>query len=229
MLDKNEESKFRAFKQMARELKVPCPPEIFIGLQVFDKDDNLIFDDLQRGHSWNRNFYNRIFHHAAANLGDGSGLFQAGNMSAKQVSGTIYSNSSSGYCYNGSTTWDWVIRVGTSDTAFSAEQYGLGGLIADGTGSGQLSHQANVRGSLTYNSKVWLQGWSRIFNNNSGAPITVREVGLATQAFNYPYHNVSVTSEIYNERSLLSPSVTVPDGGRLKVEYLIQMDFSAID
>ena len=61
MLDQKEESKYKELKDKCRELHVPVPPEIHIGLQVHDKEGNLILDDLQRGHSWNRNFYNLIF------------------------------------------------------------------------------------------------------------------------------------------------------------------------
>ena len=73
------------------------------------------------------------------------------------------------------------IKVGTSDIPFSANGTALGALIADGSGSGELVYGAMpgvgtvepfVSGNKTKMSIT------REFTNNSGADITVREVGL---------------------------------------------------
>lgn len=233
MLNPNEERQFEELKKKCRELHVMPPPEIMIGFQVYDKEGILIFDDVQRGHSWTRNFYNRMFGLLVGCLGDGTGQFGAGKMSAKQVNGTVYSSNSDGYCYNANQSWLFDIVVGTGDTAFSADDYALAALISDGTGSGQLSHQATTRGALAYTatpgSEKWTLSISRMFNNNSGDSIAVKEAGLATNAFTYPFNGASITANIYNERSVLSPMVVVPDGGRIIVTYAISMDYSSID
>lgn len=45
MLDPQEEAKFAELKDKCRELKVPAPPEIMIGLQVHE-GGVLTFDDI---------------------------------------------------------------------------------------------------------------------------------------------------------------------------------------
>lgn len=233
MLNPEEEAKFQELKDKCRELNVMPPPEIMIGFQVHDKNGALIFDDIQRGHSWTRNFYNRMFSQLVGCLGDGTGTFGAGKMSAKRSDGTVYSDDTKGYCYNSAKTWLFEIVVGTGDTPFSADDYALDTLIANGSGSGELSHLTTVRGALTYDSSVGAEKWtmaiSRIFNNNSGGDITVKEAGLYTTSFDFPFYSISMTEPIYNERSVLSSTVPVPNGGQLTVTYNISMDFSAID
>ena len=44
MLNPIEEAKFAELKERCRELGVPAPPEVFIGVQVHDKNGVLIFD-----------------------------------------------------------------------------------------------------------------------------------------------------------------------------------------
>jgi hypothetical protein len=117
------------------------------------------------------------------------------------------------------------IQVGTSDTPFSVDQYNLGALISTGGSSGQLAYQAELTVTALYDSpnKIWTMKKERYFNNNSGNPITVKEVGImGANPNNGPAYYLM-------ERSLLSPSVTIPDAGRLRVIYNISMDFSAID
>jgi hypothetical protein len=58
-------------------------------------------------------------------------------------------------------------------------------------------------------------------NNNSGGNITVKEIGLCP--------NGGWGDFFLLERSLLSPTVTVPNGAQLTATYEIIMDFSSID
>ena len=220
MLDQKEEAKFDELKGMFRDLKLPPPPEIFIGLQVH-KDGELIFDDKQRGHSWTRNFYNYkclIGTNATiANTG-----FGAGHMSDKNIFGNYNGNLAllrGALATGGAETINGIV-VGTSDTAFNIEQYALGALIANGTGAGQFTYQASAFNSKAYASKIWTSTCKRIMNNNSGGDITVKEVGL------YPQYNGVI---FLMERSVLAPTVLVPNAAQLTVTYEISMDFSAID
>lgn len=220
MLDQKEEAKFDELKGMFRDLKLPPPPEIFIGLQVH-KDGELIFDDKQRGHSWTRNFYNyKCLMGTNASITNAS--FGAGYMSGKRYDGVMdtYIQYISGQVTTGVLAITHGIVAGTSDTAFNIEQYALGALIAHGTGSGQLVYQASGFVSKAYALKVWTATSNRIFNNNSGGDIVVKEVGL------YPQYG---GSRYLFERSVLSPAVTVPNGAQLTVTYEISMDFSSID
>jgi hypothetical protein len=65
-----------------------------------------------------------------------------------------------------------------------------------------------------------------MFENLSGASITVKETGL------YGYMGIVSTSAVYYymlERNVLDSTIAVADGESLKITYTFSMDFSAID
>lgn len=232
MLDPKEEAKFAALKDKCRELKVPAPPEVMIGLQVHE-NGVLTFDDVQRGHSWTRNYWNWMFGMGSCPaVGAGAGSFGAGYMSGKTTGGTIHYNS---FMYKYTTDW-WGeisdstrgILVGTSDTAFSLDHYTLQAIITDGTGAGKFSHQSAIVNAPTYDGgpQTWSIVTSRIYNNNSGGSITVKEVGIYGAGSMFNGNN---GANYMMERSVLSPAVAVANGAQLTVTYEISMDFSAID
>jgi hypothetical protein len=247
MLDPKEEKRFEELKSMCRELKVPAPPEIIIKLQVHDKNGILTFDDKQRGHSWTRNFYNYLFSLAADGMGGGSNNFGAGYMSGKDILDTVKYSASSGVGRVGNTSsiiqwgigstyglWGAIgidtqgIVVGIGDTAFSPEQNKLVTGIVHGITAGTLSHAEMNAGSMAYTggTTTWAHTRSRIFNNNSGGSITVKEVGLYLKSEMYGGSN---NLFYMMERSVLAPTVAVANGAQLTVTYEISMDFSAID
>ena len=221
MLDPKEEAKFDELKGMFRDLKLPPPPEIFIGFQVH-KDGKLIFDDKQRGHSWTRNFYNYKCL-VGTNATISNITFGVGYMSSKNTYGTIGNppHGIAGVVATAGIGSATGIIVGTGDTAFALDQYNLVTPVAHGVGSGQLVYQASVFDSKAYALKVWTSTCKRIFNNNSGGDITIKEVGLLPSAA--PWGNFLL------ERSVLSPTVLVPNAAQLTVTYEISMDFSSID
>lgn len=242
MLNPIEEAKFAELEKNCMELGVPAPPSIHINFEVADNAGNLIFKDRQRGHSWNRNFYNMMFSMLADCQGSNVNSFAAGAMSAKRTTGTIdYSplwictrpdNAiTSGYgIINSGTTHVFGMQIGTGDTAFSAEQFALGNVIAAGTGAGQMSYVAQVAPVLAYDSTPGSEKWTctqrRIMNNNSGGAIEVKETGLTYYGHWFGGYQ---TNYYLIERSVLSPTVTVPDGAQLTVTYDISMSFAAID
>jgi len=230
MLNEIEEAKFRELKDKCRELKVPAPPEIMIGLQVRDKDGVLIFDDVQRGHSWTRNFWNFLFCNTTVPTAAGAS-FAAGYMTHKSPAGSVavsylnhVNDRFTGLFAGLVSDATYGIVVGTDATAFSVEQYDLVAKIAQGTGAGQFSHAAGVvdAGVYTAGTKTWKTTQYRIFNNNSGGSVTVAEVGMIANA------SGTVVPFLF-ERSVLSPTVAVANGAQLTVTYEISMDFSAID
>ena len=221
MLNPIEEKKYQDLKNKCMELRVPPPPDLFIGLQVHDEKGVLVFDDVQRGHSWVRNFWNNMtYWMQGQSFSDG--LTGAGHLCLKQTSGSWCISSAGGVPWSVGTLGSVTgIVVGTSDTAFSVEQYALQAVIAHGTGAGQFSYAAQSAWANAYTAgaKTWKSTGTRIFNNNSGGSITVKETGI--------YMNNSMV--VMAERSVLSPTVTVATGGQLTVTYEISMDFSAID
>jgi hypothetical protein len=240
MLNPIEEAKFAELKSKCWELGVLSPPEIHIGFQVHDKDGVLVFDDKQRGHSWTRNFYNFLYGILTRAPGGNSDNFGAGYMSGKQVGGTIdyspylscASDSNNAVFTEGivdvATDNACGIVIGTGDTAFSVDHYTLGTIIAHGASSGQMAYAAMAGASSAYTSgtKTWKATLARIFNNNSGGSITVKETGL--YAVFCMYAN-NLTRYYMVERSVLDPTVPVANGAQLTVTYEISMDFSAID
>jgi hypothetical protein len=226
MLDPKEEKKFEELKDRCRELKVPAPPEIMIGLKVHDKSGVLVFDDKQRGHSWTRNYYKALCVYFT-----GSPLttatWGAGYLSIKTAAGDVYGSASTAVAGTVRSAVGSLgslaagIVCGTSDAAFSTEHYGLQAVIAQGTGAGQFSYaaQSATAAAYTAGTKTWAATLTRIMNNNSGGSITVKEVGL--------YWLATFTSLF--ERSVLDPTVAVANGAQLTVTYEISMDFSAID
>jgi hypothetical protein len=238
MLDLTEETKLTKLKALCVDLKIPPPPEIMIGMKVHDKNGVLIFDDVQRGHSWTRNFYNSIYSHAGDVLGSGGSSFGAGNISMKSILGNVDANSDYvtkrnshiclGYGYhNNLADASFGIVVGTGDTAFDVDQYALDSIVAHGNGANQLAYTSMSAPVQSYNSgtKTWKNTISRILNNNSGGSINIKEVGLYW--IGYCFYSSNVTEML--ERSVLSPTVPVDNGAQLTVSYEISQDFSAID
>jgi hypothetical protein len=228
MLDPKEEKRFEELRGMCRELKVPAPPEIMIGLKVHE-GGVLTFDDVQRGHSWNRNVHNMILTIFSGCTSSGAS-FAAGNLTGRNTVPSIFTGSS---LFSVSSGYDWSggsggIVVGTDNTAFTYQDVNLASEIGSGTGAGQLSYVAMPTLSTpSYNggTKTWTCTISRIMNNNSGSSITVKEAGLKRMCINY-----NGSSSLYLlERSVLSPTVAVANGAQLTVTYEISMDFSAID
>lgn len=239
MLDPKEEARFEELRVMCRELKVPSPPQIMIGLQVHDKAGNLTFDDVQRGHSWTRNFWNFMFGCAssAANITGAETVFGAGYMSGKTTGGTVQGRQYYGARLYGNVQGfinvaanaNYGILIGTDNTAFNINNYAMGTLINHGNSSTQMFYAAHdqTSNSLSYNggTKTWKHTFFRIFNNNSGASITVREAGLSGYSYLFEW----AATYILYERSVLSPTVAVANGAQLTVTYEISMDFSSID
>lgn len=227
MLNPQEEAKREQLKAKCREMKVLPPTDIFIGLQVHEKG-NLIFDDVQRGHSWTRNYWNYIFGMTSGcTFVDSS--FGAGYISEKRFSDGTMTNQAYifrtfGNMLTGGEGSQQGIIVGIGSTAFNVDQYQLDTVIVCGSSAGNLYYNASSVKSTTYDAvgKTWTIVGSRIFNNNSGGSIVVAETGLI------PSDNDYGTLWLF-ERSLLSPAVTVPDAAQLTVTYTIVDDFSAID
>ena len=239
MLNMIEEAKFEALRRMCRDLKVPAPPEIFVGLKVHDQNGILQLDDIQRGHSWTRNYYNYQLGNLIEVAAVGDTTFAAGKISGKQLGGTITGTLNNGVSrsvdaasyYNrgtgeNTTTGNFGIFVGTGVTAFSVENTTLSNKVVPGNAANQLLYNAMVYPVTSYNAgtKTWTNVISRVFNNNSGGTIVVTETGLVW--YSYLYGNIGY---YLCERNLLSTSISLVNGAQLTVNYTLTMDFSAID
>jgi hypothetical protein len=108
----------------------------------------------------------------------------------------------------GVTTYGIV--VGSSDTPVTRDDYKLGSQIAHGNATGQLMY-----GAMSFDAPVaygtgYLFRAMRVFTNNSGADVTVKEIGIYFYDTNYYYCMI---------RDVLSTPVTIPNGYSWTVRY----------
>jgi hypothetical protein len=116
------------------------------------------------------------------------------------------------------------IQVGSSDAPFSRDNYSLGSKISHGTGSGQL-----VYGAMSFEDVADADGSSylrltRTFTNNSGASVTVKEIGIALRQSIYADSTYYLIYFLIARDVLTSPS-SVPDGATFTVRYRIQISY----
>lgn len=212
------------------DIKLSTPLlKAFIEMEVRDKRGNIILSREQEAHSWVRNFYNWLFTQAASVAGL--------NANGLNITIPTGANLEHGYCWrleevgvgfgnNAGPGIDTMgILVGTGTTSESFNSYSLSTKIANGETSGKLSYsQASVQVSTIGTTKRCQ--WIRYFNNNSGAAITVNEVGIYTKLFYNDYSHL-YQQEVMVCRDLISPGVSIPNTGQLKVTYTIELVYPA--
>jgi hypothetical protein len=108
------------------------------------------------------------------------------------------------------------ILVGTGSTPVAIGQYNLVAKITHGTGAGQLSYGATTVEAMVKDT-TWYFRVVRTFTNNSGADITVYEIGLFAQL---PYGTTSYAAFML-ARDVISDGILVPAGATLTVRYII--------
>ena len=197
--------------------------EVFLHAYNYDAGDHLTQRLIQRSDSFLPNFlgmlYSQMTNACESGGTSGSGPNTSGtsepyinNYSTPNNEETFATNDASGDASYG-------IQVGTGTAANSTSTYALASQIANGTSSGQLSY-----GSHSYTQ--WTAGNTstgvfRVFINNSGASITVSEVGLVFEVnYNYTYYDFIMI------RDVLSSSFTVANGGSFNVQYTIAITVS---
>ena len=120
-------------------------------------------------------------------------------------------------CNAGAGTTNTGIRVGTDNTPVAITDYALKAPIAEGTGSGQMEHQAQSFNFIGVVGNVCSFKTERVIVNNSGAQMNVREAAIYMMAYRYP----TTGTEICASRDLISQDV--PDGGSITVTYTIRI------
>ena len=214
------------------EMHIPTPPKTFINMRVSDKDGNPLLDYSMPSRSWVRNAYNGL---AALFLGGKSANYPsessygAGSLRLTSIGNSLSTMSVIPIWWMDGMTGaaantNYGIVAGTGTTAESFGHYKLATLIATGNSSGQLAYQAMSSPAPSYDSgtKKWTCAVVRVLNNNSGASISVAEVGIYVQGNAFSsnaYHMLC--------RDLLAEAVVVPNGGQLTVTYTIEMTFPA--
>jgi len=138
---------------------------------------------------------------------------------------------------NGANNSTYGIVVGTGTATPTPNDFELGNQIINGTGSGQLSYGAHsisptagtsalqagtstpTQGILTPSGNTTSFSVSRTFQNQSGASITVSEVGIMSNTQEYN----NVTNPVLLIHDLLSSAITIPNGGVMAITYTISV------
>jgi hypothetical protein len=225
--------KMETLIKLGRELGIPIPIA-YVRYRVTDKKGRILSDQYGPGHSWTRNYYNFMFASGSDGHGDGGTTFGAGYMSSKQTTTAIHAVSTLSISRNSPTQLGWGVGnnttsndygivVGTNDTAFGFDQHALGALIASGNAAGQLAYQAQLNSVQAYTAgtKTWKTTHKRLFNNNSGALITVKESALYWKGLIF-YDQVAA---YMLERNVPATPIDVAIGAQLTVTYEISMVF----
>jgi hypothetical protein len=116
---------------------------------------------------------------------------------------------------------NWGIVIGSDDTTPEAnDNYRLDAVIEAGAAAGQVNY-----GVTSWDASVTVDGgevswsFSRPMTNNSGASITVKEIGVIVRTSGAtPNYYVLII------RDILSPAITIPDGETMTVQYTIKTD-----
>lgn len=111
------------------------------------------------------------------------------------------------------------VVVGRDATAEDFDDFEMGNLVTDGAGPNQFEYLLTVKaeawnGGSSYYSSTWTRG----FDNDSGAGVTIYEVGLI-------YAEDVGGSNFLISRDIDAGGVLVPNGDRLFVEYEIRTSF----
>ncbi len=195
-------------------------PRLWINAVVTDQTGRIVHRISEPGHSWVRNFYHlyaNLMSDAAVSSGQ---LFLLNTGGAAATNGKIILASGDTALHYLNTTVNnnaYGLILGTAAEPFHIDDYCLWSTIASGNGSGQLYYQACSR-NATYDptDKTIRTTIRRVFNNNSGAAIVVREAGLVAQL----QTGVSMANVLMS-RDVLDTPVSVPHGGLLTVTYTI--------
>jgi len=115
------------------------------------------------------------------------------------------------------------IIVGSGDTPNDINTYKLANKIAHGSGSGQLVYNAETVEDVTNPSGSDLQfRITRTFTNNSGAVVTVKEIGLLVKKWD----RSGTSHSFLVARDVLPSPVDVPDGSTLTIRYVVRITVS---
>ena len=231
------ESQYEELKRLAKRLHVPVA-EAFWEFEISNKRGEAVHRHKRRSRSWVRNAYNLMVCQSAAVASDsgvGLAIVDTGGVtrsdgSTQPASGwsssgsgnmRIYVSSSYGL-YAQAGVDNMGIVVGTGSGAENFDDYALGSRISSGNGAGQLAYSAMDAPAVSTIGTTKQVVWTRYFNNNSGAPVTVNEAGIYTKG--------TVEGSTINYmlcRDPLPGGVTVPDTGQLKVTYTVQITYPA--
>ncbi|MEQ4488788.1 MAG: hypothetical protein AAC990_00245 [Dehalococcoides mccartyi] len=214
-------------KKSSLQLHVPHMA-MYLGLEVKTADGEITEYRHQRSKSFVRNAYN-LFFHTIAGYPMSDATWGDGYVNMKTTGGSLSSGPYRAFCFStdsngqgflspGSAN-DFGIIVGSGSDAESFESYALSSKIGVGNGSGQLYTLKSEDPVDSYTDHTQKRTLVRYFNNNSGATISLGEVGLVGRVI------TGGDTAIYAlfSRDLITPPIDILDKAQLKVTYTISL------
>jgi len=174
---------------------------------VTDKEGRVIAREAGPSHSFTE-LWNKVIN-AHARMGTNTIKDTGGtNRTVGQSSANLRANAGIGNVNYG-------IRVGKDSTPVDISDYALGNPIAEGTGSGQLSHQ-EMQFSLTsiVGSDSSFKLWRVMFNWTGAMVSGIIEIGCYVLMGGY--YGLAF-------RDVLVGSYSIPDGGAMTVTYTVKV------
>ena len=232
----------RIISRIQKRLHMFPSPRLMVQIDSFDKNGNVTTRCEFKSNSFVRNAYNIIafqigaFQTYRAGFGDSySSLKDQNNGQRDLADSTGDSNESASCCrVGGSGSSSYAVQnsfincgaiiLGTSDNAESINDYALGAIVADGAGVGQLTRGAvsQVSGLWDEANRLVFSSYSRLFTNNSGADIIIKEIGLLNKV------KVGATGYVYDvlwARDVLPTPVTIANGEAKTFTYVVKFPF----
>lgn len=216
-------------------------PELHIHVQVKTKNGIILDDRWEKGHSWTRNAWN-AFNGVMIDgfSGSANSMFKNGMLNGVTTGGVLYADAgqsmynryggAGGGCYNnavGNAAYGIIVGTNNGGLTFHPNAFALNNQVGHGNGAGQLSHTAQNAPVTTYDAdtKKWNNVVTRIFNNNSGGTITIRELGLV-------FYSGIACASVYSflfAHDILEEEVELPDTGQLTVTYSMTTQALTVD
>ena len=199
---------------------------IYVELEVRDEKGKIIEIKRFRSHSYLKQFIAMLrgimFHtYGSSNSGNTTMVDTSGTSRSYPYStGSLYHAGMPLNCGAGSSEYGLVVGSGTAYNTVNT--YALQSLIPHGTGSGQLSYGSHTFDSLLVSDNTVYFRIMRTFTNNSGASITVNEIGLYAKAVD----GGNNTRIFCIARDVINGGVTVDNGKTLTVRYILSLTVS---
>lgn len=219
---------------LGRSLGIPVvESHLIISLKEPGKKEREVYRG--RSRTFTRNFWNNIYLYGAAANNVLGGTFGQGCLNIKDTGGTNFSangnngnNSPAIVCFGpsaatlGTATVGIVVGTGAREEWFNAAN--MHAQVGSGNGAGQLLYSAQnaVVQAWDATTDKFTTTHTRVFNNNSGGTIVVREVGI--QGANTAAISVNPFLMV---RDLLAAPVSVVNAAQLTVTYQISLTFPA--
>jgi hypothetical protein len=227
LIPKHEEEAVAEIIDKCRAAHVPIPPVTRLKFDLYNANGEHVLEQEQMAKSWVRNAYTFLLRYCpfgvlpGNNYGPGGRLIRCMPVSGLQDGDVLSSNISLTLPAGGLGSFTQGIILGTSDAAESFEHIGLQSQILSGNSAGQLLHNlGSTSGSYDIGTRTGTTTFQRIFNNNSGGMITVREIGMAGNGGGF-------TQSVLVSRDIISPAIEVADLAQLKVTYTTTLTFPA--